>query len=110
VLDLGCGSGILSVFAAQRAARVIAVDINPHAVRCTRINAFIHGFETRGEVREGDLFAPVRGERFDLVLFNPPYFHGRAREPWGHAWRSQDVLKRVVSGLPEAPAPGVDPS
>lgn len=106
VLDLGCGSGILSVFAAKAGARVVAVDINPEAVRCTRLNSLMHGLDGRIEAREGDLFGPVAGERFDLVLFNPPYFPGRAREPWEHAWRSEDALQRFIEGLPAVLAPG----
>ena len=58
---------------------VTAVDINPDAVRCARINALQHHLETCIEVRQGDLFEPVQGERFDLVLFNPPFFRGQPR-------------------------------
>ena len=50
-------------------------------------------------VREGDLFAPVAGERFDLVLFNPPYFRGSPRDPLDHAWRSSDTVERFAAEL-----------
>src|SRR5688572_18246060 len=71
VLDLGTGSGIGAVFAARKGASVVAVDINPEAVRCARINALLNHVDERIDVRLGDLFEPVRGEEFDLVLFNP---------------------------------------
>ncbi len=61
------------------ARRVVAVDINPAAVRCAQINALLNQLEQRIEVRRGDLFAPVAGERFDLVLFNPPFLRGAPR-------------------------------
>ncbi|MCS7313273.1 MAG: methyltransferase [Acidobacteria bacterium] len=80
VLDMGPGSGIGAVFAAQWARRVGALDISPAAVRCARIHVFLHGLEDRVEVCQGDLFEPVRGERFDVVLFNPPYLRGEPRD------------------------------
>jgi HemK-related putative methylase len=104
-LDMGTGSGIGAVFAARRGYRVTAVDVNPHAVRCARLNAALNGLEERIEVRLGDLFAAVEGERFDLVLFNPPFFRGAPRGPLDAAWRSQDVIERFAAGLPAALAP-----
>ncbi|MCZ7569703.1 MAG: methyltransferase [Ardenticatenaceae bacterium] len=106
VLDLGTGSGIGSVFAARWSGRVVAVDINPEAVRCARINALLNRVEERVEVRDGDLFAPVRGERFDMVLFNPPYYPGQPRDALDWAWRSSDVHERFAAGLAGHLAPG----
>jgi HemK-related putative methylase len=105
-LDMGTGSGIGAVFAARRGYRVTAVDVNPHAVRCARINVLLNGLEERIEVRESDLFSAVAGERFDLVLFNPPFFRGAPRGPLDAAWRSDDVIERFAAGLPAALAPG----
>jgi HemK-related putative methylase len=101
-LDLGTGSGVGAVFAARRGYRVIAVDLNPEAVRCARLNALLHRLEDRIEVREGDLFAPVAGETFDLILFNPPFFRGEPRSRRDLAWRGTDVLERFAAGLPAA--------
>lgn len=101
VLDLGTGSGLGAVFAARRGAQVIATDINPEAARCARINALVNQVDTRIETRVGDLFAPVRGERFDLILFNPPYFRGQPRDMADRAWRSPDVFERFLRELPE---------
>lgn len=101
-LDLGTGSGAGAVFAARRGFRVTAVDLNPEAVRCARINALLHHLEDRIEVREGDLFSPVAGEQFDLVLFNPPFFRGAPRDRLDLAWRGTDVLERFAAGLPGA--------
>jgi release factor glutamine methyltransferase len=106
VLDMGTGSGIGAICAARWAGRVVAVDINPEAVRCARINVLLNRVEQRVEVRQGDLFGPLGGERFDLVLFNPPFFRGAPRSLLDHAWRSEDTVERFASGLPEHLAPG----
>jgi release factor glutamine methyltransferase len=106
VLDMGAGSGIGAVFAARRGARVIAVDINPEAVRCARMNALLNHIEDKIDVREGDLFAPVAGLTFDLVLFNPPFYQGQPRDNLDHAWRGQDVFGRFARGLSAALKPG----
>jgi release factor glutamine methyltransferase len=105
VLDLGTGSGVGALFAARRGFRVVAVDINPEAVRCARVNALLHHLEDRIEARQGDLFAPVAGDRFDLVLFNPPFFRGEPKDDLDRAWRGTDVLERFAAGLEAALKP-----
>jgi len=105
-LDMGTGSGVGAVFAARRGWQVVAVDINPQAVRCARINASLNGLEGRVEARRGDLFFPIAGQRFDLVMFNPPYFRGRPQGALEAAWRGHDVLERFASGLRKALRPG----
>ncbi len=97
VLDLGSGSGACGIAAARRGCQVVAVDINPSAIRCTRMNALLNDVQI--EVRHGDLFAPVEGERFDVVLFNPPYYRGAPRSQLDHAWRSLDVPERFAAEL-----------
>lgn len=99
VLDLGTGSGVGAVFAGRRARRVVAVDINPQAVQCAEFNLRLHRLENRCEVREGDLFGPVGGERFELVLFNPPFFRGEPRDALDRAWRATDVVERFAAQL-----------
>jgi HemK-related putative methylase len=105
VLDLGTGSGVGAVFAARRGFQVVAVDVNPEAVRCARINALLHHLDERIDARQGDLFSPVAGERFDLVLFNPPFFRGEPAGDLDRAWRGTDVLERFAFGLSDALTP-----
>jgi release factor glutamine methyltransferase len=98
VLDLGTGTGIAALAAARRGAQVVAVDVNPAAVRCARINALLNELDHRVEVREGDLFAPV-SERFDVILFNPPYYPGTPRDPLDRAFRAADLPQRFARAL-----------
>lgn len=104
-LDVGTGSGIGAIFAARRGFQTIGVDLNPEAVRCARLNVLLNRLEERVSIRAGDLFAPVVGERFDLVLFNPPFYRGVPRHNFDQAWRATDVFERFVAGLPAALAP-----
>jgi methylase of polypeptide subunit release factors len=71
-LDVGTGSGQLALMLHPHAGRVVGVDLNPRALRFAAFNAALNGMR-RLELREGDLFAPVEGERFDLIVCNPPY-------------------------------------
>jgi release factor glutamine methyltransferase len=99
VLDMGTGSGVCALVAARFVRRVLAVDINAAAVRCTQINALLNRVEHRVEVRHGDLYTPVAQERFDLILFNPPFLRGVPRDDRDRAWRSRDVVERFAAGL-----------
>ena len=99
VLDVGTGTGVAAIQAALAGAFVTAVDINPEAVRCTRINALLNYVDDRIDVRQGDLFVPVSGERFDLVVCNPPFFRGAPSSRRDAAWRSEDFISRFCGGL-----------
>jgi len=99
ILDLGTGSGVGAVIGARHARRVLAVDINPAAVRCARINALLNRLEHRIEVRQGDLFESAGNERFDLVLFNPPFLRAQPLSDRDRAWSSVDVAERFAAGL-----------
>jgi release factor glutamine methyltransferase len=79
VLEVGTGTGVVALSAARRARRVTAVDISEAAVKCASENAQANGLDNKVEVRLGDMFEPVTGERFDVILCNPPYFAGEAR-------------------------------
>jgi release factor glutamine methyltransferase len=73
ILDLCTGSGAVAIALAKELpnARVIATEISQDAAKIARANVAKHGANV--EVRDGDLFAPVQTERFDLIVSNPPY-------------------------------------
>lgn len=70
-LEIGVGTGIVSVFCAKKGAWVFGVDIKKEAVECALKNAYLNDVEI--DVRRGNLFDPFRFEKFDLIAFNPPY-------------------------------------
>ncbi len=108
VLDLCTGSGVQALQAAGHAGRLICVDVSPRAAAVTRYNAALNGV-TQIEARVGDLYAPVRGERFDLIIANPPFVTSPYDDgPAYHAGgpRGDRVLRRVLSRLGAHLQPG----
>jgi len=71
VLEIGCGTGIISVHLAKRGLQVTAVDKNPKAVEATLFNSTNNNVEL--EVIEGDMFTPVSDRKFETIVCNPPY-------------------------------------
>ncbi len=100
VLDVGTGCGILAVVAAKRAKKVVATDINPHAVECTKLNSKANGVANRIDVRLGNLFRPViKTERFDVIVFNAPYLPtlpGEERTWIGRAWAGGPAGRQLI--------------
>ena len=95
VLDLGTGCGIQAIFAAEKAKKVVATDINPQAVKCARINAKINNVADKVDVRCGDLFEPVKNEKFDLIIFSPPYLPSIPKNLLEHAWFCGDKYEVI---------------
>ena len=110
VLDVGTGGGALAVAAAQAGARsVTAVDLSLRSVAATWVNSRLA--RARVRVRRGDLFAPVAGRRFGLVLSNPPYVpaatgalprHRKAR-CWDAGPDGRALLDRICAGVARRP-------
>ena len=71
VLEVGCGSGIVSLHLAQRGNIVTAIDINPKAIEATKINAKNNNLKI--EILEGNMFTPVQNRKFGNIVCNPPY-------------------------------------
>lgn len=72
VLDMGTGTGIQALFAAEKASKVLATDINPAAIKCAKLNVKNQKLENKISVIESDLFSNIY-EKFDLIVFNPPF-------------------------------------
>jgi release factor glutamine methyltransferase len=113
VLDVGTGTGALALAAARAgAAEVTAVDLSRRSALAARLNARLHRAPVT--VHRGDLFEPVRGRRFDVVIANPPYVPARRRTParytlarcWDAGHDGRLLLDRIANGLPDVLAPG----
>lgn len=112
VLEIGAGLGLAAVLAARGGARVVATDVVAAAVDAIRANAVLNGVAV--DARLGDCYAPVGGERFDLICTNPPQMPtppGRERQDsmaaadngGADGW---EILDRVLGGAREHLVPG----
>jgi 2-polyprenyl-3-methyl-5-hydroxy-6-metoxy-1,4-benzoquinol methylase len=103
-LDLGCGGGIQALLAASHSERVTAADINPRALLFTRFSARLNGVQNV-ECRQGDFFGAVPGERFDLVVCNPPYVvspdNNFAFRDAGRPGICEEIIRRTPDFLEE---------
>ncbi len=104
VLELGCGSGLLSIAAAKMGAgRVVAVDIDPRALDSAVENVRLNGFSDRIDVRAGSWFEAVREEeRFDVIIATPPQTPGE--RPFGPRFGGADGTKHLLAVVDGAPA------
>ena len=107
-LDLGTGCGVQSYHLSRHAGRVVATDLNPRALRLARFGAELSGMDI--DFREGSLFEPVSGERFDLIVSNPPYVMsppGGQRLTYRESTFTADgLVEAVVRDAPGHLAPG----
>lgn len=112
VLDLGCGAGTLALLLARDAKYAVGVDISQRAIEIARFNAAVNDIRNV-EFRTGDLFAPVAGDAFDLIVSQPPYYPVGAGlgEGVSHGYlhggpRGDEIAQRVLDQLPEYLASG----
>ncbi len=87
VLDLGCGYGVIGIVASRFVNYVIMTDINKRAVSIAKKNLKINNVKN-AEVRWGNLYEPVKEERFHSIITNPPVHAGK------------DVLREIVINAP----------
>ncbi len=115
VLEIGTGTGLLSILCAQNnASRIVATDINPAAVACAKYNAAMHELESFIDVRkvpvgEPSAFAVIQPtERFDVILSNPPWEDGNISQPADHAFYDPGfaLMDSILDGLPQHLNPG----
>lgn len=70
-LDLGTGCGVQSLHLTGHTQNVVGTDVNGRALRFAGWNAELNGFDL--DLRGGSFYEPVAGERFDLIVTNPPF-------------------------------------
>ncbi|HWO79831.1 class I SAM-dependent methyltransferase [Gaiella sp.] len=106
-LDLCAGNGIQAILLAAHASHVVATDVNTRALAYATFNAALNDV-ANVEVRAGSFFEPVEGERFDLVVANPPYVVSpeSAYLFRDSGLRGDAVSELVVRGTPALLAPG----
>ena len=120
ILDLGTGSGCIAVSLAAHlpGSRVVAVDASPKALAVAKKNAQQAGVGERVDFRQGDWFAGCRGgERFDVIVSNPPYLVEGDGEIWPEVSRYDppaalyggqdglDCYRRIIPNAPDWLAP-----
>jgi len=110
VLDLCCGAGCLAIIAADMfpAAQVDAVDISADALAVARDNIALHGMEARVTPIQSDLWQALAGQRYDLILCNPPYVNQHSMDALPAEFRSEpqvalaggadgmDLVRRII--------------
>ncbi len=106
-LDLGTGCGVQALVAARHAEHVVGTDINARALRFAEFNATLNGLGNV-ECREGSLYEPVAGERFDLIAANPPFIISPERrfEYRDGGMPGDQISREVVRRAGEHLAPG----
>jgi ribosomal protein L3 glutamine methyltransferase len=119
VLDLCTGSGCLAILAALvfPRARIDAVDLSAGALALARRNVATHRLGDRITLHRGDLFQPLDGSRYDLIISNPPYVDARGMAKLPQEFRHEprmalaagddglDLVRRILAEAPRHMAP-----
>jgi ribosomal protein L3 glutamine methyltransferase len=112
VLELCTGSGCLSVLAAMRFPNAVidAVDLSAEALQVAERNLSRFGLQDRVRLLQGDLFAPVNGENYDLIIANPPYVAAEVVDAFPPEYAAEprmahlggtdglDIVRRIIEG------------
>jgi release factor glutamine methyltransferase len=114
VLEIGCGSGIVSLTAAKTAKSVLGTDVSPDAVACAAANAARNGI-ANAKFAISDMFSAIpHGTAFDAILFNPPYLpteeseriHGPLNQAFDGGKDGRGVLDRFLAQFGSFLRPG----
>jgi ribosomal protein L3 glutamine methyltransferase len=94
ILDLCTGSGCLAILAAMRFANAMvdAVELSKGALAVAKRNVADHRMKNRVRLCRGDLFVPVEGRRYDLIVSNPPYVDGKGMKRLPPECRHEPVM------------------
>ena len=107
ILEIGCGSGIVSMHCASNGASVTCVDINPDAVELTKKN--FSDNDLKAEILHSDLYSSVNG-RFDTIVFNLPYLpvddEGMLAKAWSGGEDGMGPLPELLKGSKDRLLPG----
>jgi len=120
ILDVGTGSGCIAIACAIAfpEATVDAVDLSPAALEVAARNVARHGVGDRLALHQGDVYAPLGGRRYDLIVSNPPYVSDAEMDALPQEYRHEpdmalragrdglDVVRRLLAGAPAHLEPG----
>ncbi|MGC4041104.1 MAG: methyltransferase [Flavobacterium sp.] len=101
-LELGCGSGIISLLASKKGAQVTASDINAAALDYLAANVLKNNLEVKAVY--SDLFQNLKGQTFDYIIINPPYYPKQAKSVKEQAWfcgENFEYFEQLFVQLPE---------
>lgn len=101
-LELGCGSGIISLLAAKKGANVTASDINQTALDYLETNASKNKLKLK--IIYSDLFDNLKNYPFDYIIINPPYYAKKPKIIKEHAWfcgENFEYFERLFVQLPD---------
>ncbi len=115
VLDLCTGSGCLAILAALKfpKAKVDAVDLSTDALSLAQQNVNDHKLGRRIHLHQGDLFAPLKGQKYDLIITNPPYVSASSMRRLPPEYKHEprlalaggtdglDLVKRILKDAPK---------
>jgi methylase of polypeptide subunit release factors len=107
VMDLGTGCGIQALHAFSHSGSIVATDTNARALALAGATARLNG--QRWDLREGSLFDPVVGERFDLIVSNPPFVIGTGRQQYEYrdsGIAGDGLCRALVGGMTGHLRPG----
>lgn len=101
-LDLGTGSGVHALLASRHSEQVIGVDINPRAIEFSKFNSALNDIHNVNFI-EGDLFAPVGDDQFELILADPPYLPVSDSLPgenfYSGGTKGDAISSRIIQGI-----------
>jgi ribosomal protein L3 glutamine methyltransferase len=120
VLDLCTGSGCLAILASRTFpyAQIDAVDLSKDALAVAARNVADYGLGDRISLHRGDLFAPLNGDRYDLIISNPPYVDAQGMADLPRECRHEpklafdggadglDLVRRILRDAPQHLNPG----
>lgn len=103
-LEIGSGSGLLSILMSRKKALVTAIDINPLAIKNTLLNYELNKSQLRQEftVQQSDMYTNLPAQKFDCIIVAPPYFFTDPKNDSEHAWfcgKNGEYFYKLFSGL-----------
>ena len=101
VLELGAGSGAISIFAALKGKKIIAAEISPRAINFAKFNCTLNNLENKIQVVKSNWFSKLRGMKFDVIFSNPPFEPTpKGIKHFYHSGAGEDGLDVIRSFLP----------